>query len=254
MRTGARGVPKPISTSGQTQTNSTCGSRRATNLSCTISPLYRQGSKPMHLLMTIVGFGNLVNGIPPSHAQFLGAFRQKQIDGQDIRGTSRAVPARPQDQKSLFGERPTPSHPVRPQIAATPCRAGAFLPPIEAGCQFESLRRARILGLAGGSFENGMMSLRHYGLPAPTIRARAVTVTLPAGRSPTFQRSAIPENGTGCSTTWPSGIVTGRVSGTAQIFPIEARCRRGLGGVGEILQAGGDGGSVRARTFSPLFL
>ena len=65
MRTGARGIPKPISTSGQTEMNSMCGLRRATNLSCTIPPLYRQGSKPMHLLMTIVGFGKLVNGISP---------------------------------------------------------------------------------------------------------------------------------------------------------------------------------------------
>src|SRR5579862_8318998 len=118
--------------SGQTQTNSTCNSRCATNLSCTISQLYRQGSKPMHLLITILGFGNTVNGILPSRPQFHRAFRQKQIDVQDIRDTSRAVPARPQDQKSLFGERPTPSRPVRPQIAATPCRAGAFLLPIEA--------------------------------------------------------------------------------------------------------------------------
>src|ERR1700693_6101132 len=75
-----------------------------------------------------------VNAIPPSHLQFLSAARQKQIDEQDIRDTSRADPARPQDQKSPFGERPPPSHPVRPQIVAMPCRAGAFLPPIEAGC------------------------------------------------------------------------------------------------------------------------
>src|SRR5205085_12196616 len=100
IRTGARGVPNPISTSGQTQTNSTYGSRCATNLSCTISPLYRQGSKPMHLLMTILGFGNTVNAILPSHPQFLSAFRQRPIDGQDIRDTNRAAPALPQDQKS----------------------------------------------------------------------------------------------------------------------------------------------------------
>src|SRR5579871_3419476 len=112
MRTGARGVPNPISTSGQTQTNSTCGSRRRTNLSCTISPLYRQGSKPMHLLMTILGFGNTVNAILPSHPRFLSAFRQRLIDGQDIRDTSRAAPTLLQDQKSLFGERPIPSYPV----------------------------------------------------------------------------------------------------------------------------------------------
>ena len=142
-RTGARGVPNPISTSGQTQTNSTCGSRRRTNLSCTISPLYRQGSKPMHLLMTILGFGNVVNANLPSRAQFLSAFRQRQIDGQDIRDTSRAAPAGPQDQKSLFGERPIPSRPALPQIVATPSRAGAFLRLIEAGYPLESLRRAR---------------------------------------------------------------------------------------------------------------
>ena len=99
MRTGARGIPKPISTSGQTQMNSTCGSRRVTNLSCTISPLYRQGSKPMHLLMTIFGFGNTVNAIPPSHAQSPSAFPQTQIDGPDIKGTSRADPALPQDRR-----------------------------------------------------------------------------------------------------------------------------------------------------------
>ena len=64
MRTGARGIPKPISTSGQTEMTSMCGLRRATNVSCMIPPLYRQRSKPMHLLMTIVGFGKLVTGIP----------------------------------------------------------------------------------------------------------------------------------------------------------------------------------------------
>lgn len=63
IRTGARGVPKPISTSGQTQMNSTWGSRRLTNLSCTTSPLYRQGSNPMHLLITIFGFGKVINAI-----------------------------------------------------------------------------------------------------------------------------------------------------------------------------------------------
>src|ERR1700722_3440317 len=112
MRTGARGVPNPISTSGQTQTNSPCFSRRRTNLSCTISPLYRQGSKPMRLLMTILGFGNTVNAILLSHSQFLSAFRQRPADGQDIKDTSRAARAGPQDQKSRFGERATPRRPV----------------------------------------------------------------------------------------------------------------------------------------------
>jgi hypothetical protein len=43
MRTGARGIPNPISTSGQAQMNSACGSRRVTNLFCMVSPLYLQG-------------------------------------------------------------------------------------------------------------------------------------------------------------------------------------------------------------------
>src|SRR5580658_783452 len=103
MRTGARGVPNPISTSGQTLTNSTCGSRRRTNLSCTISPLYRQASNPMHLLMTILGFENTVNAILPSRPQFLSAFLQRQTDGRDTGDTNRAARTSLRDQKSLFG-------------------------------------------------------------------------------------------------------------------------------------------------------
>ena len=82
--------------------NSICGLRRATNLSCTIPPLYRQASKPMHLLMTIVGFGNLVKAISPSHARFLSAFLQKQIGGSDIRDTSRAVRTTPRVEDSCL--------------------------------------------------------------------------------------------------------------------------------------------------------
>jgi hypothetical protein len=38
MRTGARGIPRPISTSGQMEMTSMCGLRCETNLPCTIPP------------------------------------------------------------------------------------------------------------------------------------------------------------------------------------------------------------------------
>ena len=126
MRIGSRGVPKPISTSGQTQMNSTFGSRRATNLSCTISPLYRQGSKPMHLLMTIFGFGNTVKTILPSHAQFLAAFRQTQIGGPDTGRTSRVARATRQDRRSPSGERRTPNRRFDFKLQPGPSRKPHF--------------------------------------------------------------------------------------------------------------------------------
>src|SRR5665213_357183 len=142
-RIGSRGVPNPISTSGQTQRNSTWGARRATNLSRTISPLYRQGSKPMHLLITIFGFGKRVKEILPLNSQFLSAYPRTQIDESDIKRTSTTAPAGPGDQKLQFGERPIPCRPVQLQIVAMLCQANAFPRPVEEGGPFGSLRHAR---------------------------------------------------------------------------------------------------------------
>jgi hypothetical protein len=71
----------------------------ATNLSCKPQrhPRKLDSRNTVILVASILGFGNTVNAIPSSHAQSPSTCRQTQTDEPDIKGTSRADPALPQD-------------------------------------------------------------------------------------------------------------------------------------------------------------